>query len=73
MGSPFRRKTPSFSQEEISSIILGFHHLQSIGLWFPFVDHCVAKMDEDMGTITNEILEDFDEAERFTVLVECLQ
>ena len=53
----------SFSQEEISSMILGVHHLQSMGLWFPFVDHCVAKMDEDMDTFTNEILEDFDEDE----------
>ncbi len=53
----------SFSQEEISSMILGVHHLQSMGLWFPFVDHCVAKMDEDMDTFMNEILENFDEDE----------
>ena len=48
-----------FTEEEISAMVLGVHHLRCMELWTPFVDHCVTKMNEDMDTFTNEIPEDF--------------
>ena len=50
-----------FTEEEISAMVLGVHHLRCMELWTPFVDHCVTKMNEGMDTFTNEILEDLDE------------
>ena len=52
---------PSARAEEISAMVLGVSVLQSMNLWHHYVEYCVAKMNEDMDTFTNEILEDLDE------------
>ncbi len=52
-----------FSQEDISAMVLGVSTLQSMNLWNHYVEYCVAKMNEDMDTFTNEILEVFEEDE----------
>ena len=42
-------------------MVLGVSALQSMNLWHHYVEYCVAKLNEDMDTFTNEILEDLDE------------
>ena len=42
-------------------MVVGVTALRTMELWPHFVDYCVAKMNEDMATFTNELLEDFDE------------
>jgi hypothetical protein len=50
-----------FTEEEISAMVVGVTALRTMELWPHYVDYCVAKMNEDMATFTNELLEDFDE------------
>ncbi|MDP6038327.1 MAG: hypothetical protein QGG64_07245 [Candidatus Latescibacteria bacterium] len=50
-----------FTEEEISAMVVGVTALRTMELWPHFVDHCAAKMNEDMAAFTNELLEEFDE------------